>query len=158
MAIRSVLTGPLEYHPVMTSSDANPDRRIALRVIALPRDTNQYGTIFGGVILSLIDQAGFIEARKHGSHRWVTASMDRVDFKAAVLVGDVVNLYTWTQRTGTTSVTVCVEVEAERDTTGDRRTVTSATLTMVAVDAQGKPIPFASPPTIGPQWTMGNRA
>ena len=132
----------------MPTTPANPDRRMALRVIAMPRDTNQYGTIFGGVILSYIDQAGFIEARKHGAHRWVTASMDRVDFTAPVLVGDVVNLYTSTVRTGTTSVTVCVEVEAEREAEATHRRVTTATLTMVAVDALGKPIPFSSPATI----------
>ena len=123
-------------------------RRLALRVIAMPKDTNQYGTIFGGVILSYIDQAGFVEARRHGAHRWVTAAMDRVEFTAPVMVGDVVNLYAETIRTGTKSVTVLVGVEVERDRTGECIGVTDATLTMVAVDAAGKPIPFASPPTV----------
>jgi len=52
----------------------------ALSVIMMPRDSNIYGTIFGGIILSYIDQAAFVEARRHGLHRWVTASVDRVDF------------------------------------------------------------------------------
>ena len=114
----------------------------------MPRDTNQYGTIFGGVILSYIDQAGFVEARRHGNHRWVTAAIDRVDFRAPVGLGDVVNFFTKTTRLGTKSVTVQVEVRAERYHTGSLAHVTSATLTMVSVDASGSPIPFASPATV----------
>lgn len=113
-----------------------------------PQDTNHYGTIFGGVILSAIDQAGFVEARHSGSHRWVTASIERVDFLAPVLVGDVVNLYACTVRQGTKSVTIRVDVEAERYHNSEIVPVTSATMTMVAVDAKGTPIPFRSAPTI----------
>ncbi|MEM9560092.1 MAG: acyl-CoA thioesterase [Planctomycetota bacterium] len=119
------------------------DRRVALRVVTMPKDTNQYGTIFGGVILSYIDQAGFVEARRHGNHRWVTASIQRVDFRAPVIVGDIVTLWTRTERIGRTSVTVCVDVEAERWSTGRTTDVTSAHLTMVAVDETGQPVPFA---------------
>ena len=122
----------------------------ALRVVMLPRDTNQYGTIFGGVILSYIDQAGFIEARRHGQHRWVTASIDRVDFHAPVHTGDVVSFLSCTESKGTSSVKVKIRVEAERYTTGRSMVVTEARLTMVAIDARGKPIPFDSPPSVGP--------
>lgn len=114
----------------------------------MPKDTNSYGTIFGGVILGYIDQAGFVEARRHGPHRWVTASLDRVDFKAPVHLGDIVRFYATTQRTGTTSVTIKVEVEAERYRTNETVPVTEATITLVSIDAHGKPIPFNSPPTI----------
>lgn len=124
------------------------ERRLALRVVTMPRDTNQYGTIFGGVILSYVDQAGFVEARRHGVHRWVTVSIERVDFEAPVHLGDTVNFYGQTIRTGTTSVTVRIEVEAERYTTGLTVPVTGATLTLVAVNGAGKPIPFRSPPTV----------
>ncbi len=127
-----------------------PERRLSLRVVTLPRDTNHYGTIFGGVILSYIDQAGFVEARRHGQHRWVTAAIDRVDFKAPVHLGDVVSFYTRPLRMGTKSVTVGIEVEAERYNEGTVVSVTSATLTMVSVDSTGRPIPFASPPTAAP--------
>lgn len=125
-----------------------PDHAVALRVATLPRDTNHYGTIFGGVILSYIDQAGFVEARRHGRHRWVTAAVDRVEFQAPVHVGDVVTLYTKTGRLGTKSVTVEVLVEAERYASGEVVQVTTATMTMVAVDAAGKPIAFREPPTV----------
>jgi len=125
-------------------------RRLSLRIVTMPRDTNQYGTIFGGVIMSYIDQAGFVEARRHGAHRWVTASIDRVDFAAPVHLGDIVSFYTTTSREGTKSVTVHVEVEAERFASAAAVPVTTATLTMVAVDAAGRPIPFRSPPTVLP--------
>lgn len=125
-----------------------PERRLALRVVTLPRDTNHYGTIFGGVILSYIDQAGFVEARRHGVHRWVTVAIDRVEFTKPVHLGDVVNFYGATVKAGTSSVTVRIEVEAERYTTGQTVPVTTATITLVAVDAHGRPIPFRSPPTV----------
>ncbi len=126
----------------------SPDSRLALRVVAMPRDTNQYGTIFGGVILSYIDQAGFVEARRHGCHRWVTAAINTVVFEAPVNVGDVICFYTTTTRTGTTSVTVKIEVVAERYMTGETVDVTAADMTLVAVGPDGKPIPFGSPPTV----------
>ncbi len=114
----------------------------------MPRDTNQYGTIFGGVILSYIDQAGFIEARRHGQHRWLTVSIEAVQFRAPVFTGDVVSLLTCTDQTGTSSVKVRVRVDAERYDTGDSVTVTEARLTMVSVNIHGKPIPFNSPPSV----------
>jgi len=107
----------------------------------MPRDTNHQGTIFGGIILAHIDQAGYIEARHHGLHRWVTASVDRVDFKAPVHVGEVVEFKTRTIRLGRTSVTVQVVVNAER-MDGAWAHVTEAQLTMVAVDEEGRSIPF----------------
>jgi acyl-CoA thioesterase YciA len=122
----------------------------ALRVVMMPRDTNNYGSIFGGVILSYIDQAGYIEARRHGVHRWVTASIERVDFRAPVFTGDVVSFKTHTEAKGTSSVRVAVRVESERYATGDIVLVTEAQMTMVAVSATGKPIPFNSPPTVPP--------
>lgn len=122
----------------------------ALRVVMMPRDTNQYGTIFGGVVLSYIDQAAFIEARRHGNHRWVTVSVDRVEFTAPVCVGDVVVFLTRPERMGTSSITVRIRVEAERYISGESVAVTDALLTMVAVDPDGRPIPFRSPPTVVP--------
>ena len=126
----------------------------ALRVVMMPRDTNNYGSIFGGVILSYIDQAGYIEARRHGVHRWVTASIERVDFHAPVFTGDVVSFLTHTEAKGTTSVRVAVRVEAERYATGDTVLVTVAQMTMVAVSASGKPVPFNSPPTLPPNVSI----
>lgn len=125
-------------------------RRLALRIVTMPRDTNPYGTVFGGVILSYIDQAAFVEARHHGCHRWVTASIQQVDFHAPVHLGDVVGFYTQTLKTGRSSVRVRVEVEAERHDSGKPAQVTTAELTMVAVGADDQSIDFRQPPTIGP--------
>jgi acyl-CoA thioesterase YciA len=119
------------------------ERRLSLRVVTQPKDTNHYGTIFGGVILSYIDQAGFVEAMRHGDHTWVTVAVDKVVFKKPVGVGDIVSLHTRTVRCGTTSVTVMVEVEVERHGTGEMVPVTEAQLTLVAVDGAGRPVAFA---------------
>jgi len=143
--------------PMTQAEQEHGDRRLALRVVTLPRDTNQYGTIFGGVILSYVDQAGFVEARRHGAHRWVTAAIDRVEFTAPVHLGDTVNLYGTTLKTGTKSVTVRIDVEVERYLTGETVPVTTATLVMVAVDGEGKPIPFDSPPTVTEPLPPGGR-
>ncbi|MHC5025359.1 MAG: acyl-CoA thioesterase [Planctomycetota bacterium] len=130
----------------------------ALQVVTMPRDANQYGTIFGGVILSYIDQAGFIEVRRHGTHRWVTVALDSVEFKAPVLVGDLVTFRTCTVRLGTKSVRVRIVVEAERYSTLEVVTVTEAEMTMVAVDASGAPIPFRHPSTVSESASFGAEA
>jgi len=117
--------------------------RLALREITEPKDTNHQGSIFGGVILSLIDQARYLEARRHGRHRWVTVAMEGVVFHAPVWTGDVVTLFTRTVKVGRTSVTVHAKVEAERCDSGERVAVTEATVTMVSTDSRGKPIPHA---------------
>ena len=124
-------------------------KHAALRVVMMPRDSNVYGSIFGGVILSYIDQAGFIEARKHGIHRWLTVSIDQVDFRAPVCVGDVVSFYTSLVKKGTSSIKIRIHVEATRIASGETAHVTEAHLTMVAVDQNFKPIPFTSSPTAG---------
>jgi len=129
----------------MSSFPPVGDPRLALRALMMPRDTNHQGTVFGGIILAHVDQAGYIEARRHGLHRWVTASVDRVDFKAPVHVGEVVEFKTRTIRLGRTSVAVQVIVDAER-LDGTWVHVTEAQLTMVAVDADGRAIPFRDSP------------
>ena len=87
----------------------------AIRVLMMPRDTNAHGTIFGGVILSYIDQAGAIEARRQGSRFMVTVSMDKIVFHEPVFVGDLVSFWCETVTIGTTSITVKVKVEAWRN-------------------------------------------
>lgn len=118
-------------------------RQPAIRVVLLPRDTNSFGTIFGGIILSYIDLAGGIEAGKHTSNKVVTVAMKEVIFKQPVRVGEVVSFYSQTIKTGNTSVTVHVDVEVDRR--GDRVAVTQADLTFVSVDSSGRPIPLKSP-------------
>jgi acyl-CoA thioesterase YciA len=115
----------------------------AIRVILLPRDTNANGSIFGGIILSHLDLAGVVEARKHASKNFVTVSMRQVEFKAPVYVGDVVSFYTETVRIGTTSLTVKVQVEAQRrDGSAQAVPVTEAEIVYVAIDDKGRPTPI----------------
>jgi acyl-CoA thioesterase YciA len=86
----------------------------AIRVLMMPRETNAQGTIFGGVILSYLDQAGAIEARRQGSNVMVTVAMDKIVFHQPVFVGDLISFWCETLRIGTTSITVKVVVEATR--------------------------------------------
>ncbi|MBX9685336.1 MAG: acyl-CoA thioesterase [Candidatus Obscuribacterales bacterium] len=109
----------------------------AIRIVLLPKDTNANGTIFGGIILSHIDLAGAVQAKKHTKERIVTVAMKEVIFKQPVLVGEVVSFYTSTVKVGNTSVTVSVDVEVFRD--GEDVRVTEAELTFVAVDKAGHP-------------------
>ena len=128
-----------------------PEGELALRVHMMPKDTNAFGTIFGGVILSLIDQAGYDEAHKHGLHRWVTVAFDKVEFLKPVFTGDVVSLYTRVLHAGTSSIRVGVDVYADRYNSNDTVHVTSGSLTMVSVDGSGRPVPFKDPSTLDPR-------
>jgi acyl-CoA thioesterase YciA len=110
----------------------------AIRVLMMPRDTNGHGSIFGGVILSYIDQAGAIEARRQGCRLMVTVSMDKVVFHEPVFVGDLVSFWTETLRIGTTSITTKVVVEVIRGE-NDRKTVTEAQVVYVNVGKDRKP-------------------
>ncbi len=115
----------------------------------MPRDTNPHGTIFGGVILSHIDQAGAIGARhaiRHAGHPdcpLVTVAMNRVEFHHPVFVGDVVSYYSEVRRIGHTSITMHVSVESERD--GEELMLTEAEVTYVAVElmnGERRPVPI----------------
>jgi acyl-CoA thioesterase YciA len=124
------------------------DRVPAIKVLLLPKDTNALGTIFGGVILSHIDLASAVEARRHAARRFVTKAMNAVEFVAPVYVGDIVNFYCETLRVGRTSVTVRVSVEAERWSGGHGEAipVTQAEVVLVSVDELGRPCPIEGAP------------
>lgn len=123
-----------------------PDDQVpAIRQVMMPRDTNAVGTIFGGVILSQIDLAAAIEAHKHHAGKVVTVSMDKVDFKAPVQMGDLVSFFTTTRRIGRSSICVHVAVWAQRRFGGGEHDyVTEAEVTMVAVNDEFQPIPVGS--------------
>jgi len=129
----------------MTAREQEPGRIPAIRVVMMPKDTNALGTIFGGVILSYIDQAGAVEAHRTCPGRIVTVSMREVVFHAPVLVGDLVTFWTETLRVGTSSITVGVIVEAERGRPGGPMAkVTEAEVVFVHVGPDGKPLPIAA--------------
>ena len=116
--------------------DQEPLRDAAIRLTMMPRDTNAHGTVFGGIILSYIDVAGSVEAVRQTKHdRFVTVAMKEVVFHAPVFVGDLVSFYAETIKIGNTSVTVHVEVEAERfGNQGQKVKVTSADVVFVAIN------------------------
>jgi acyl-CoA thioesterase YciA len=116
----------------------------AIRVALMPKDTNALGTIFGGIILSYIDQAGAVEGHRHVPlpGRLVTVAMREVVFHSPVFVGDLVSFYTETLRVGRTSVTVKVTVEAERSNGTGRVKVTEAEVVYVHVDQSNHPKPI----------------
>ena len=112
-----------------------------LRSMPMPKDTNRHGTVFGGVILSQIDIAGALEARKAAPLNFVTVAMDKVVFYNPVYVGDVVSFYSQTLSIGNTSIKVKVEVKADRfDGSAKNIPVTEAELTYVALDDEKKPV------------------
>jgi acyl-CoA thioesterase YciA len=121
-------------------------REPAIRVIMMPKDTNAHGTIFGGVILSYIDQAGAVEAKKHGAQNLVTIAMREVVFHEPVYVGDLVSFYTRLVRIGRTSITVAVEVVATRgNDPAEQVKVTQAEVTFVNLGPDHKPAPIPRP-------------
>ena len=111
-------------------------RDAAIRLTMMPRDTNAHGTVFGGVILSYIDVAGGVEAVRHTKHeRFVTVAMKEVIFHEPVFIGDLVSFYAKTLHVGSTSITIHVEVEAERfGNKGQKVRVTSADIIFVAIN------------------------
>ena len=110
----------------------------------MPADVNQHGDIFGGWIMSQVDIAGGVMAARHARGRVATIAVNSFTFKQPVLVGDLVTFYASIARVGTTSVTIDVEVYAQRNPT-DVVTVkvTEASLTYVAVNADRRPRPIS---------------
>ena len=120
----------------MTESSKTDYQNPAIRLTMMPRDTNAHGTVFGGIILSYIDVAGGVEAIRHTKHeRFVTVAMKEVIFHEPVYIGDLVSFYARTIKVGTTSITIHVDVEAERfGMHGQKVKVTSAEVTFVAIN------------------------
>ena len=115
----------------------------ALRVVPMPADSNQNGDIFGGWIMAQVDVAGGTVASRVARGRVATVSVNSFVFKQPVQIGDVLSFYAELQRIGNTSVTINVEVYAERGRANTKVVkVTEATLTFVAIDLDGKPRPI----------------
>jgi acyl-CoA thioesterase YciA len=116
-------------------------REVVLRVVPMPSDANYTGDIFGGWIMSQVDIAGSVPALRLAQGRIATVAVNSFTFKQPVLIGDLVSFYADIVRVGRTSITVDVEVYAERRTLREVVKVTEATLTYVAVDDQRRPRP-----------------
>src|ERR1039458_6871533 len=130
--------------PASSNARMTTELQPAIRVVMMPKDTNPMGTIFGGLILSYIDQAGAVEARRHSEKNLVTVAMHEVKFIATVFVGDLVSFYAETVRIGRTSLTVRITVEASRShPPHDAVRVTQAEVVYVAIEEPGKAVPVA---------------
>ena len=116
------------------------DRQPVIRIIPMPADTNAHGTIFGGWVMAQVDLAGSVPATVRARGKVVTVSVNSFQFKQPVLVGDLVSFYADVVKVGRTSLTVDVEVYAQRQRFGAGVVkVTEAQLTYVAIDDQRKP-------------------
>jgi acyl-CoA thioesterase YciA len=124
----------------MTTDSLPQDREPTIRVLAMPTDTNAAGDIFGGWIMSQVDIAASVVAYRRARGRVVTVAVNSFEFHQPVFVGDLISCYAEVTRIGRTSLSVRVEVYAERNRQKEECIkVTEATLTFVAVDEQRKP-------------------
>jgi len=114
-----------------------------IKILAMPKDTNPAGNIFGGWIMSQIDIAGALATRDLPIHRVVTVAVNSMSFREPIFVGDVVSFYAKVVEVGNTSIKVDVEVTSERVNDDMRRCVhvTSAIVTYVSIDKEGKKLP-----------------
>ncbi len=131
-----------EHQPVMSPHALPGDRQLVLRVMPLPADVNANGDIFGGWIMAQVDLAGAVLPVRIAKGRIATVAVNQFIFKQPVSLGDLLSFYARITRIGTTSISVHVEVYAERNPENLQVVkVTEADLTYVAIDAQGKPRP-----------------
>jgi acyl-CoA thioesterase YciA len=137
--------------PVMAPLSLSGDRELVLRVMPLPADVNANGDIFGGWIMAQVDLAGAVLPSRIAKGRIATVAVNQFIFKQPVSLGDLLSFYARVTRIGTTSVSVHVDVYAERNPANLHVVkVTEADLTYVAIDLQGKPRPL---PTEGADMT-----
>jgi acyl-CoA thioesterase YciA len=119
------------------------DQELVLKVIPMPADCNANGDIFGGWVMAQVDLAGAVLPARYVRGRMATVAVNEFIFKQAVKVGDILSFFAKVNRIGRTSISVDVEVYAERfSRQGQYIKVTQATLTYVAIDDQGKPRPI----------------
>jgi acyl-CoA thioesterase YciA len=118
-----------------------PKGELVIRTIAMPKDTNPNGDIFGGWIMSQMDLGSGILAAKTAKTRVVTVAMEGMSFLEPVRVGDTVACYAWVEKIGRTSMTIPVEAWVQRYMDGREERVTRGVFIYVAVDDAGKPIP-----------------
>lgn len=122
------------------------DEELVLKVIPMPADCNANGDIFGGWVMAQVDLAGSVIPARYADGRMATVAVNEFIFKQPVRVGDILSFYSKLTRLGRTSMTVKVEVYAERFRAQGRFVkVTEASLTYVAIDDQGKPRPLPRP-------------
>jgi acyl-CoA thioesterase YciA len=124
------------------------DEELVLKVIPMPADTNGNGDIFGGWVMAQVDLAGSVLPARYTQGRMATVAVNEFVFKQPVRVGDILSFFSKVTRIGRTSITVQVEVYAERfRSQGQYVKVTQASLTYVAIDDNGQPREIPKPPS-----------
>lgn len=127
---------------VRQEPQAGPRGQLTVRTIAMPADTNANGDIFGGWVMSRMDQAGGIAAVERAEGRAVTIAVEAMTFIQPVRVGDVLEVFTEIESIGRTSMRIHIEAWARRFRQNLRDKVTDATFTFVAIDDNGRPRPI----------------
>lgn len=125
----------------MTETERPPGEEPALRTLAMPRDANSNGDIFGGWVMSQMDLAGGVSAARRAEGRIATVAVEAMRFHQPIAIGDLVTCFSRITRTGTTSITVKVETWARRRLSGAEVKVTEGTFIYVAIDENGRPRP-----------------
>lgn len=128
------------------STEEEPQGELVIQTIAMPKDLNPSGDVFGGWLMSQMDLGSSILATKTARCRVVTVAMDGMSFLQPVRVGDTVACYARVERIGRTSMTILVEAWVRRYRTGERLRVTRAVFTYVALDEEGQPVPVKREP------------
>ena len=128
----------------MASEELRPGLDPAIRVTAMPADTNAYGDIFGGWLLSVMDSGAGLTAARFSRGRAVTVAMDGMEFHMPVKVGDEVSVYTEITKVGRTSMAIAVEAWRRERHSEEASKVTQATFTFVAIDENGRPRALAA--------------
>ena len=126
-------------------NEEQPSGELTVRLIAMPADTNANGDIFGGWVLSQMDQAGGIAAVERAQGRVVTVAVEAMTFIRPVHIGDVLCVYTEVAKVGRSSMKIHIEAWAQRFRTHRREKVTDAVFTFVAIDETGRPRPIPAP-------------
>jgi acyl-CoA thioesterase YciA len=139
-----IMRGTIVMNASSRPTDEEPRGEPTVRLVAMPRDTNANGDIFGGWVLSQMDQAGGIAAAERARGRVVTIAIEAMSFIRPVKVGDVLCVYTAVDQVGRTSLKIHIEAWARRFRTHHREKVTDATFTFVAIDEAGRPRPVTA--------------
>jgi acyl-CoA hydrolase len=115
--------------------------RVTMTQLMGPQDANLFGSVFGGIVLAAVDKTAYVCASRHAGRACVTVSVDQVDFRAPIRIGEIVTLRASVNSVGRTSLEVGVQVVAESVTAATERHTNSCYVTMVAIDDEGRPMP-----------------
>ena len=126
----------------MTEQEARPAPEIHVTDIVLPNQTNNFGTMFGGEVMAMMDKAAGIAGLRFCRQPLVTASSERIDFRTPIHAGEIIEAIARVIFVGRTSLIVRIHIYAEHPLKGDKRVCTTGYFSMVSVDAQGRPIPL----------------